>query len=160
MSAIRILSIDPGYDRVGIAIIDKHQQGRETLVYSSCIRTNAKETFVERLAQIGTEVEQYILEYAPVFFAIENLFLATNQKTAMRVAEARGALLYIAHRHALCIYEYTPLQIKAAITGDGKSPKNRLISMLPRLIDIHHPIVFDDEWDAIAIGLTCSAHTR
>lgn len=160
MSTIRILAIDPGYDRVGIAVIDKHQQDRETLVYSSCIRTNAKEAFVERLAQIGSGVEQVISEYAPTVFAIENLFLANNQKTAMRVAEARGALLYIAQQHTLSIYEYTPLQIKAAITGDGKSPKDRLMYMLPKLITILHPITYDDEWDAIAIGLTCSAHTR
>ncbi len=159
-STERILAIDPGYDRVGVALIDKPLQGKEILVDSTCILTNSNDSFVVRLAQIGTEVTRMIKTHHPTLFAIENLFLVNNQKTAMRVAEARGMLLYVAHTKGLPIHEFTPLEIKAAITGDGKSPKDRVMYMLPKLIEVTKPITYDDEWDAIAIGITCSAHLR
>ena len=155
---MRILAIDPGYERVGIAIIDKSPgDKKEKLVYSDCFKTSAKLAFVTRLAHIGAELERLIDEYQPKALAIETLFFSTNQKTAMRVSEARGVSIYTMASRGLPVHEYSPLQIKLAVTGHGKSDKKQVIMMVPKLIEIKKDIAHDDEYDAIAIGLTCMA---
>jgi len=153
----RILSIDPGFERVGIAIIEKTFLQKDILVYSACFKTSAKIPFPKRLTLIGKEVEKIIKKYKPEVLAIEKLYFTTNQKTAMGVSEARGAIIYIASKNGLPVYEYTPPQVKVAVTGYGKANKEMLMSMIPKLIDIKKDINSDDELDAIAIGLTCLA---
>lgn len=157
---MKIISIDPGYERLGIAIIEKEEKIKETLIYSACFKTSAKLPFTSRLKLIGDEIERLIKKFSPSALAIETLFLSNNQKTAMRVSEVRGAILYIATINNLKIYEYTPLAIKIATTGYGKSTKNQIIAMIPRLIKINKEIAHDDEYDAIAIGITCLASAR
>ncbi len=151
---MRILSIDPGFERVGMAIIEKTSLQKDVLVYSACFKTSAQIPFPERLKNIGVEVEKIIKKYKPGALAIEKLYFTTNQKTAMGVSEARGAILYVASKNGLCVYEYTPPQIKVAVTGYGKASKEMIMSMVPKLIDISVGINSDDELDAIAIGLT------
>lgn len=155
---MRIISIDPGYERLGIAVLEKNE--KEKLIFSECFKTKASLPFVERLELVGREVARIIEEYSPSALSIENLFLETNQKTAMRVSETRGALLYQARLSGLEIYEYTPLQIKVATTGYGKATKTQVISMVKKLISGAELIKQDDEMDAIAIGLTHFAHAR
>jgi len=130
------------------------------LVYSNCFKTSAKIPFHERLTLIGTEVEKIIKKFKPEALAIEKLYFTTNQKTVMGVSEARGVIVYSASRNGLQIFEYTPPQIKIAVTGYGKSDKSAVMSMVPKLIDIEKPTNSDDELDAIAIGLTCLACER
>ena len=157
---MKILAIDPGYERLGIAIIEKihtAKNSKEVLLYSDCFKTSAKLPFVARLREIGTEIERLIKEFEPKGLAIETLFLSNNQKTAMRVSEVRGAIIYIAAAYGLKVYEYNPLNIKIATTGYGKSTKAQIISMIPRLIKINKKIAHDDEYDAIAVGITCFA---
>ncbi|MBI2618408.1 crossover junction endodeoxyribonuclease RuvC [Candidatus Kaiserbacteria bacterium] len=156
----RVLAIDPGYERVGIAVVEKSKAGEESLVYSECFETDAKEVFETRLLRIGGEIERVIATYAPLALAIEQLYFNSNQKTAMRVAEARGAIIYVCTKHNLRLFEYTPLQIKSAVSGYGKSTKAQVARMLPRLIDMPKQKRRDDEYDAIAIGLTCLASER
>ncbi|PIP87438.1 crossover junction endodeoxyribonuclease RuvC [Candidatus Campbellbacteria bacterium CG22_combo_CG10-13_8_21_14_all_36_13] len=157
---MRLISIDPGYDRFGFAVIDKDIKGNQHLIFSGCIETNKKDSFEERLYQIGSELENIIKRHKPTALAIETLFFNTNQKTAMNVSQTRGMVLYIGKKFGLDLFEYTPLQIKVAITGYGRSNKDQIISMIPRLIKISGKIKYDDEWDAIAVGLTCFAHER
>lgn len=168
---MRIISIDPGYERLGIAILTRQdfseknlsgqgKQQKEELIFSECFKTKAELPFVDRLLLIGREVERIIKEYQPKALAIENLFIETNQKTAMRVAEARGAILYQARVLGLEIYEYTPLQIKVAVTGYGKATKTQVITMVKKLVSGAENIKQDDEMDAIAIGLTHFAYYR
>ena len=154
---MRILSIDPGFERVGIAIIEKTFLQKDILVFSECFKTSPKIPFPERLKNVGQEMEDIIRKYEPNFFAIEKLYFTSNQKTVMGVAEARGVMLYIAAKNDLPVYEYTPPQIKVAVTGYGKASKENVMSMVPKLIDIPVKINSDDELDAIAIGLTCLA---
>ena len=154
---MRILSIDPGFERVGIAIIEKTNLKKDILVYSECFKTSVQIPFCERLEKIGTEVEKIIKKYKPEALAIEKLYFTTNQKTVMGVSEARGAIIYVAAKNNLRVYEYTPPQIKVAVTGYGKASKDMVMSMVPKLIDIKAKIDSDDELDAIAIGLTCLA---
>ena len=155
---MRIIAIDPGYERIGVAIIEKDK--KELLIFSECFKTKAELPFVDRLHLLGQEVARVIEKYSPEALAIENLFIETNQKTAMRVAEARGAILYQARLSGIEIYEYTPLQIKVATTGYGKATKAQVLSMVKKLISGAESIKQDDEIDAIAIGLTHFAYTR
>ncbi len=156
---MRIIAIDPGYERIGIAVLEK-VSGKEKLLFSECFKTKATLPFFDRLALLGQEVARIIGEYSPEVLAIENLFIETNQKTAMRVAEARGAILYQARTLGLEIYEYTPLQIKVATTGYGKANKTQVMSMVRKLVSGAESIKQDDEMDAIAIGLTHFAYVR
>ena len=89
--------------------------------------------------------------------ALETLFITKNQKTAMRVAEARGIIIYEALKRDIPVFEYAPMAIKMAITSDGTSDKARMMKMLPLLIDIPKKDALDDEYDAIAVALTHSA---
>jgi crossover junction endodeoxyribonuclease RuvC len=156
---MRILGIDPGVERVGIAIIDK-VGGKETFIYSECFKTSAKLSHAERLALIGGEIARVIDEYAPKALSIEKLFFQTNVTTAMFVAEARGVIVYECARRGLPVYEYTPMEIKVAVTGYGKSDKTAIMQMVPKLIKLPVRKMIDDEVDAIAITLTAFAHER
>ena len=152
---MKIISIDPGYERVGIAVLEKEtSSSKEVLLYSDCFQTCSKDCFEDRLKEIGTEIEKLIKEYKPEALAIESLFFNSNQKTALKVSEAKGAIKYISLANGLEVFEFTPLQIKIAITGYGRSTKNQILSILPHLINIEKKVKYDDEYDAIAIGLT------
>jgi crossover junction endodeoxyribonuclease RuvC len=157
---MRIISIDPGYERLGVAIIDKQKGQKEGLVFSDCLRTDAKEIFEDRLTTLGLKIESLLEEYKPEALSIENLFISNNQKTAMRVAEVRGMLIYLCRKNNLIIKEFTPLQVKLAVTGDGKSSKDQVIRMVKMLIKITKEKAVDDEYDAVAIGLAYFAYAR
>jgi crossover junction endodeoxyribonuclease RuvC len=160
MSLIRILGIDPGFDRLGVCILDK-EGSKETLIYSTCIVTNRKETFEQRLLVIGDELETIIKKFSPHELAIETLFFTNNQKTIITVAEVRGICIYLAHKHKASIHEYSPPQIKSAITGYGKATKDDIALMVPKILKQSlSSKILDDEIDAIAIALTHSANRR
>lgn len=157
---MKILAIDPGYERLGIAIVEKNPRGKEVVLFSECFKTDKSLLFEDRLHLIGRHVEEIITIYSPEALSIENLFISNNQKTAMRVAEVRGALLYICKKNALSVKEFTPLQIKLTVTGDGKSSKEQMIKMVKLLALGVKGGAIDDEYDAIAAGITFFAHTR
>ena len=157
---VRIIGIDPGFDRLGVAVLDKNGTS-ETLVFSTCIVTSKKDSFEERLAQIGKELTNIFSTYKGHELAIETLFFTKNQKTIITVAEVRGICLYLAHLHNLTIFEYSPPQIKLAIAGDGKASKDDIASMVPTIPKTTLPKgTIDDEIDAIAIALTHSANRQ
>ncbi len=118
--------------------------------------------FKDRLLEIGLHIEELIKKFKPEDIAIENLFLNTNQKTAMKVSQVIGVLFYISKKYKLDIFEYTPLQIKLSITGSGRSDKTSIQKMLyillPELKKIDKKI--DDEYDSIACGSTHFALQR
>jgi len=172
---MRILGIDPGYERLGIAVLEKTTeatcpsgrrgpQGKEQVIFSECFKTSAKLEFSERLKLIGEEVKKIIKKYKPEVLAIETLFLNTNHKTVMHVAEARGVVIYEAVCAGLKIFEASPPQIKIATTGYGKANKEQVIKMVKILVDIDNSKTrqrngreSDDELDAVAISLTAFA---
>jgi crossover junction endodeoxyribonuclease RuvC len=154
---MRVLAFDPGYDRLGIAILERGDARQEYLIYSDCFRTNSSDPYPTRLAHIGSEVSRLLEMYRPHCIAAETLYLSNNQKTAMRVAGARGVLLYVSATYDTPAYEFTPLEIKMAITGYGKSDKQQVMTMVKHLVSIEKTIRYDDEFDAIAVGLTTLA---
>ncbi len=155
---MNIIGIDPGYERVGIAVIEKDK--KDTLLFSTCLITDRKDTSSERLLAIGKAVSEAIETYAPEALAIETLFFNSNQKTVMLVAAARGVIMYEASRHGVKVLEYTPLQVKNATTGYGRAEKKQVKHMVEKLIHLGPGKRLDDEYDAIAIALTCSASIR
>ena len=155
-----ILGIDPGYGRVGMAVIEKTNRG-EKLLRSECFETDAKLPHSKRLLLIGEKVRQVIEKYCPQKMARETLLWSKNKKTALQVAEARGVILLEAARCNAILREFNPNQIKLAVTGYGKSDKKQVIDMVERLVKLNPSRSgqerHDDEYDAIAIALTCSA---
>lgn len=154
-----IIAVDPGYDRLGVAII-KELAGKSSLLFSDCIVTNRESVHGKRLNVVGESIEKLIKIWRPDAMAIEELFFSKNQKTALLVSQALGVIVYEASRAKIEIAYYKPIQVKVAVTGYGKSDKEHVISMVPRLIKMDNKKRHDDEFDAIAVGLTHLASHR
>ena len=158
-SVSRVVAFDPGYERMGVAILER-KEGKEVLLYSTCLRTPGTLPFAERLVSLGDAVVALISEWHPDAAALEDIYFENNAKTAMKIAEVRGMLTYIAKSKALHLFHYTPLEVKVAMTGYGKSDKAAVAMMVSRLVTISDKKRLDDELDAIAVGLTCLACER
>jgi len=156
---MKVIAIDPGYERMGVAIIEKTSR-EEVLLFSECFKTSSKIPHAERLKLIGEEIEKLIKKYKPEAMAIETLFFKNNQKTGMLVAEARGVMLYVASTLGISVKEFSPMAIKIAVTGYGNSDKEQVTCMVEKLIKIKTKIKYDDEYDAIAVGLTYFASVK
>lgn len=154
---MRVIAIDPGYDRLGVAIMEL-QNGSEQLLYSGCIVTDKKAPLTERIFVLGEALRLLIQTHSPTALAIETIFFNKNQKTVIGVAEARGIIIYLALAAGCTVYEFGPQEVKIAVTGYGKSDKNAMVGMVKRLIPNAPATALDDEYDAIAVGITCLAH--
>jgi crossover junction endodeoxyribonuclease RuvC len=152
---MRILAIDPGYDRMGIAVVEGNAS-KPVLIWSDCVIPE-KGVGSDRLAHISRAVTNAIAEYTPDGVAIETLFFSINKKTAFGVAEARGAILAAAGLASLPVVEYSPQQIKSAVTGHGGADKAAMARMIPLLLTLPKKKRLDDELDAIGIGITALA---
>ncbi len=147
----RVLGIDPGFDRLGLAVIEG-DASRPTHVWSTCVLPPKGEPH-ERLAVVYAAVQEAIREYQPRILSLETLFFSTNKKTALAVAEARGAVLAAAGAAHLSVYEFSPGQVKVAVTGHGSADKAAIARMIPHLITLPVKKRLDDELDAIAIAI-------
>lgn len=156
---MRVLAFDPGYERLGAAVMEK-QSGKEKLLHSECIRTKKTLSFEERLGELGKRAEALIKEWKPDAIALEEVFFEKNAKTAMQIAEVRGALMYIAAQRGLLVHHYTPGEVKIAVTGYGRGSKKDIALMVPKLLALSSRKRLDDELDAIAVGITCLASVR
>ena len=156
---MKILGVDPGYERLGLAVIEKTKTG-DTLVHSECFQTKAQLSFPDRLTLVAEAIRRVVDTHRPEHLAIENVYFNTNQKTAMDVAAVRGIVLYIGRSSGLEVFEYTPPQIKSAVAGSGRGSKKDVIAMVHHLVVINKHIRLDDEYDAIAVALTHSAIHR
>jgi crossover junction endodeoxyribonuclease RuvC len=150
---IKILGIDPGYGRVGVAVISG-TASKPVLEFSTCIETESKMQFSKRLRFAFEEIEKIIQQYEPNYLAIEDIYINTNQKTAIKVAEARGVFLFLAEIYDLKIAEYTPLQVKNNLTGYGRAEKSQVDYLVKKIFKLDTKEKIDDEVDAIAIALT------
>lgn len=156
---MRVLAIDPGYDRLGIAIVEG-DPSRPTLVMSDCVLP-PKGAPHERLAVVARAVTNAINTYQPDLLGIETLFFSLNKKTALGVAEARGAVLAAAGLAGLPVVECRPQEVKLAVTGHGTADKSAVAAMIPRLLTLPQKKGrLDDEFDAIAIGITSLSTIR
>ncbi len=154
---MKVLAVDPGYERMGIAVIEL-VGNNEILLFSTCLQSNKEDPLSKRILSLGLEFLKIAKIHKPDTVAIENLFFNTNQKTAVAVAQARGAILFLSEQMGCGVYEFGPQEIKVAVTGYGKSDKSAVIDMVKRLVKNVPENALDDEYDAIAVGITCLAH--
>ena len=154
-----IVGFDPGLATLGYGVIKTDKRSRPEMIDYGIVSTGKEENLAVRLCMLEKGVEQIISKFKPDEIAIEELFFAKNVKTAINVAHARGVILLTANKHCPNIFEYTPLQIKQALTGYGRADKNQIQQMVKstlRLKGIPRP---DDAADALAVAL-CHAQTN
>lgn len=152
---MRVLAIDPGFDRLGIAVLEG-DPSRPTLLESDCLIPSKGEPH-ERLAAVFREVQKYIDLFQPDTLAIESLFFGANKTSVIGVAQARGAILSAAGLVGLRVREISPQQVKLAVTGYGASDKKAVAAMIPKLVTLPQKKRLDDELDAIAVGIAALA---
>ncbi len=152
-----ILGIDPGYAIVGIGVLEYKGNKFRPIEYNA-ITTHASMITSLRLRKIKEEINEYLHKYKPDAVAIEELFFNNNAKTAISVAQARGVLVAEVASSGTPIYEYTPLQIKQAVTGYGRAEKGQIQQMVKMLLNLNAIPKPDDAADALAVAI-CHAHS-
>lgn len=152
-----ILGIDPGFGRLGYAVLEK-SGAKIKVLECDCLETSAKTEYEKRLLMIADKIKNLISKYRPQVMAIEKIFFAANQKTAFKIAEVRGILIYLAAVNNIAVNEYTPLEIKMALCGYGKAPKEQVGKMLKILLQLKSLPKLDDASDALAVGFTYSIY--
>lgn len=153
---MKVLALDPGFGRLGIAVLEK-RGAQEVVLYSACVETDKNLPFPQRLQYICDQFLSCARRWAPDIVALERLYFSKNTKTALQVAEARGALLARAAELGIAVSEFTPNQIKLAVTGYGGAPKSQVSDMVYALVSLSDRPRRDDEMDAIAVGITALA---
>lgn len=151
-----ILGIDPGYAIVGYGVV-RAQNGRYQPLEHGAVVTQAGEDFNRRLEIIYDSVSAVLSHWKPDAVSIEKLFFQNNQKTAIGVAEARGVILLAAQKAGVGVFEYTPLQVKMAVTGYGQAHKPQVMEMTRRLLCLKEVPKPDDTADALAMAI-CHGH--
>jgi crossover junction endodeoxyribonuclease RuvC len=151
-----VLGIDPGLATLGWGVIaqNRHQQ---SLIGYGCIVTPPDQPFPGRLLSIQTELEEIIRRYTPDEIAFEELFFSRNVTTALTVGAARGVCVAVTAGYTDQIYEYTPMQVKQALTGYGRADKKQIQEMVKLLLSMEEIPKPDDAADALAIALTHAA---
>lgn len=154
---MRILGIDPGVATVGFGVVDA-QRNRQTLLKCGVITTPAHTSLSSRLEQIFRDMADLLDLFKPDAVSVEELFFDKNITTGIAVAHARGVILLACRLAGVAIYEYTPLQVKQAVTGYGKAEKKQVMDMVKRLCNLPAPPRPDDAADAVALAL-CHARS-
>ncbi len=152
-----VFGIDPGYAIVGWGIVDI-TAGRLTPVAYGAITTEAGEEFPKRLLKIQEKISNLLLKYKPQAVSIEKLYFNTNTTTAIDVSQARGVIVCEAAKQNIDIFEYTPIQVKAAVVGYGQAEKKQVMEMTRQLLKLPEIPKPDDTADALAIAI-CHAHS-
>ncbi|MCX6793954.1 MAG: crossover junction endodeoxyribonuclease RuvC [Candidatus Gottesmanbacteria bacterium] len=150
---MRILGIDPGIARVGWAVVETHTPEPIAISFG-CITTEKNEKPEDRLSRIHTAVALLCNKFRPDCMSVEDLFFATNAKTAIGVGQSRGVILLAAAEAHIPVVSYTPLAVKRAITGDGKADKKQVAAMIVRILKLKTAPKLDDTADALAIAMT------
>ncbi len=150
---MKILGIDPGTATTGFGVIEK-QGGKVTFIDAGVILTPADQPMPERLSEIYNGLNELLDEYRPDCMAVELLYFASNVTTAITVGQARGVVLLAAAEHAVAVAEYTPLQVKQAITGYGRATKKQMQEMVKMMLGLSGIPKPDDAADGLAIAIT------
>ncbi len=150
-----ILGIDPGLADTGYGIIEKKGSSLICKEYGS-IKTKAGVALNKRLVSIAKQLNQIISEYQPEIIGVEQLFFCKNVKTALAVGHARGVVLLTAAQHNIALQEFTPLQVKSAITGYGQATKKQIQHMIKTTLNLKKIPTPDDAADALAIAICCT----
>ncbi len=146
-----VIGIDPGLATVGFGVLRK-EDGITPVSYG-CIRTSSEKQTSERLLEIYIEINALFDKYCPNAVAVERLFFNKNVTNAMSVSEARGVIFLAAQQKNIPLFEYTPNQVKQAITGSGCADKKQMQEMIKRLLNLDELPQPDDAADGLSIAL-------
>lgn len=149
---MRILGIDPGYAIVGYGLIEYEKGKMRPLDYGT-VETSAKLSTTERLVLIEEQMGKLLKDFAPNEIAVEELFFNTNITTGIKVAQARGVILLTCAKLGVKLFEYTPLQIKSTLTGNGMAAKTQVQFMVRQLLRLKDTPKPDDAADALAAAI-------
>lgn len=150
-----ILGLDPGYARAGWGVVRQEKNSLHSVAFG-CLETQSDLSHPERLQKLQAELQKIIAKYQPDTLAVEELFFFKNLKTALSVAESRGVILATAFACRLPVREFTPLQVKQAITSYGRADKRQVQQMVKLILGLENIIQSDDAADAMAIAITCA----
>ncbi|OGZ27339.1 MAG: crossover junction endodeoxyribonuclease RuvC [Candidatus Nealsonbacteria bacterium RIFOXYB1_FULL_40_15] len=155
-----ILGIDPGTATVGYGLIKKTGRDVAAIDYG-CIETSSTLSPGERLKIIHESISKIIEKHSPKLMAVENVYFFKNLKTAMPVSQAKGVILFTAANASIPVFEFTPLQMKMAITGYGKAEKKQVQKMIKIMLGLEEKPLKkdrrkDDATDALGIALCCA----
>jgi crossover junction endodeoxyribonuclease RuvC len=153
MTVTRILGIDPGIARMGYGVVDVERSRLRAVTYG-CIETSASLDVPNRLNEIYCELSKIISEHHPHVMAIEELFFYRNTTTAFVVGQARGIAILAGVQGGLEFAEYTPMQVKQAVSGYGKADKKQVQEMVRMLLNLTATPKPDDTADALAVAIT------
>ena len=156
--SIRVLGIDPGTATTGWAVMEE-KKGILIPVGYGHISTSSKQSAPRRLKEITTDIEKIIRKYKPREAAVEDIFFFKNLKTAVKVSQSRGAILLTLEKQKIKISEYTPLQVKQALTGYGRAEKKQIQLMVKNILNLKSIPKPDDAADALAIAI-CHINSR
>lgn len=155
-----ILGIDPGTATTGYGVIEKQPTGQWKAVDFGVITTEKSQSDAERLHTLMHDITELLHHYKPHAAGVEKLFFEKNAKTAITVAQARGAVLLTLQTNKVPIYEFTPLQVKSTLTGFGKADKKQMQFMVKHTFKLRTIPKPDDAADALAIALCCALHAK
>lgn len=147
-----VIGIDPGLATVGFGVI-KTEKEKATPISYGCIRTSPDKETPARLLEIYNEITSLFEKYKPEVIAVEKLFFSKNVTNALSVSEARGVIFLAAQQQNIPIFEYTPNQVKQAITGSGRADKKQVQEMIKRLLGLDEIPEPDDAADGLSIAL-------
>lgn len=150
---MKIIGIDPGYGRVGWAILEG-DVSKLKLVDCGCLETSSSDPLAKRLSSIYIHISELVKKYKPDEAAVEELYFFKNAKTVMGVGQARGVILLGFSRKNIPVFDYTPLEIKSAVAGYGRADKSQVQKMIKRLLNLDKIPSPDDVADACAVALT------
>ncbi len=151
-----IMGIDPGVATTGFAIIKVLSNNKYSIIDYGCIKTRKDDIFSQRLLEIHQELREKIKKYEPNKIAIESIYFAKNMKTAMKVGEAWGVAVLAAAEERKQVFEFTPLQIKQALTGYGRASKQQIQKMVKTVFNLKNIPRPDDAADALAAAICCA----
>ncbi len=150
---MRILGIDPGTAIVGYSVVDI-KNGKYKLIDYGCVYTDKDTVMPKRLTEIYDKLDTIIKLYKPTEAAIEDLYFFKNQKTVIKVGQARGVINLVADKNGLDIYDYTPLQVKMGVCSYGRATKKQVQEMVKTILNLEEIPKPDDAADAIAVAIT------
>ena len=152
---MRTLGIDIGTAITGWAVLEYKDNSRNSfkVVDYSSIQTSSKKPMAERLNIIYDELIKIIKKYKPYHMAVEDLFFFKNQKTVIKVGQARGVVILAGIKSGLSVYDYTPLQVKQAVTGYGRAEKKQVQEMVKKILHLDEVPKPDDVADALAVAI-------
>ncbi|MBU2036592.1 crossover junction endodeoxyribonuclease RuvC [Patescibacteria group bacterium] len=150
-----ILGIDPGTARIGVGLIE-YKKKKAVIKSYGCLTTSTNDSTAARLNDLHQQLAKFIKQHKPDIVAVEDLFFFKNLKTAIKVSQARGVILLAAAQRKLPIYEYTPLQVKQALTGYGRAEKKQIQQMVRVILSLKEIPKPDDAADALAVAICCA----